>query len=181
MVAHVFLDGNDSMGLRIRLLAVAALLGVGCIERTQQESELSKQPTDSLRLESSPGTSSDGSTSKPADPRAVAPAKSIAVGDTLESALAILDQSGFTKESAWQWGSNNPDARTKWRVIDDGVQIAIGYSDRSQLVTAVSMLYVPPDLTHRGNYQVITAEQVAFNLDGTYTVIFSKPPSKDNK
>jgi hypothetical protein len=184
------------MESRIQLLILTALLSVGCTERTTQDFDLSNKTNartspevEQIAREEAPVIDrSDDKTVRKETPSTelsesttVTPASSIATGVSLKSALAALDKAGYTEESGWQWGSTNPDANTAWRVITDGVQIAINYSNKSQLITGVQMMYIPPDYTHRGNYQVVAADQVVFNSDGTYTVTFSKPQTKNSK
>ncbi|MFO0922646.1 MAG: hypothetical protein U0905_09195 [Pirellulales bacterium] len=93
----------------------------------------------------------------------------------MKTALTILDNAGYTNETMWQWGSVDPDAQYICRVITDGIYIVLYYSEKTQLLLGVAMMYVPPAYTSRGNYQVITADSVAFDASGAYTVVFPKP------
>ncbi len=99
----------------------------------------------------------------------------LTAGTSLDSALAILDSAGFRTEGGWQWGSTDPDSKFTWRKISDGIEIAITYSEKSQLITRIAMIYIPPKFDRKGNYQVVAAEEIFFNRDGTYVVKFAKP------
>lgn len=142
----------------LQMLIIAVLLSAGCKDRAAGVA------TPNL---THPETSSINS-------------ELISSGTSLKSALAILDSAGYTNETAWQWGSIDPDAQYICRVITDGIYIVLYYSEKSQVLTGIAMMYVPPDYTHRGNYQVVSADTVAFNSNGTYTVVFQKPlPTAD--
>lgn len=99
----------------------------------------------------------------------------IVAGITIDSALSILDDAGFKNEGGWQWGSKDPDSQVTWRKISNGIEIAIFYRKKTQSVTGMSMMYIPPTYDHRGNYVVVPTDSVVFNPDGTYVVAFLKP------
>jgi hypothetical protein len=99
----------------------------------------------------------------------------IEAGVHVDSALTILDHAGFKVEGDWQWGGKDPDAKVTWRKISDGIEIAIFFSEKTQTVTMIAMMYIPPKYDHRGNYSVVPADSIDFNPDGTYVVKFAKP------
>ena len=105
----------------------------------------------------------------------------IAVGIPIYTALNILDDAGFKDIGGAQMASNDPDAKVTWRKISDGIEIALFYSNATQSVTMISMIYIPPTYDHRGNYRVVPSSSVTFNPDGSYAVTFIKPKPLSGK
>ena len=99
----------------------------------------------------------------------------ILAGVAIDSALKILDDAGFKKEGGWDWGSKDPDPQVTWRKISNGIEIAIFYSKKTQSVTGIAMMYIPPTYDHKGNYVIVPTDSVVFNPDSTYVVTFQKP------
>ncbi|MFO0913562.1 MAG: hypothetical protein U0795_11445 [Pirellulales bacterium] len=161
-----------------KLLMMAAMLSAGCNDPSGAVSHMKITNTSEIRSEQTAEPNdvqeTDGSTSS-------IPSVPISAGTTLKTALTILDNAGYTKETEWQWGSFDPDSRYICRVITDGIFMVLYYSEKTQVLTGVAMMYVPPDYTHRGNYQVVSVDSVAFNVDGAYTVAFPKPKSTAGK
>jgi len=110
--------------------------------------------------------------------RELAASNTIEKGVPLKTALSIFDDGGFGPSAGWAWGSSEPDSKFTWRKISDGVEVVIYYSDKSQILTGISMIYVPPRSERRGNYRIVPVNRLAINPDGSYTVTFSKPAPK---
>ena len=159
-----------SMQMRIQLMLVLVLLAAGCTDSNPENSTDENCPTSVTTDERNPAPNS--LKSENTDRHEIFAIKK---GATIKESLAVLDSAGFTIEGGWQWGSSNPDGKILWRKIADGIEIAISYSEKSQLLTGVSMMYIPPKYERRGNYQVVPVDEIAFNPNGTYTVTFAKP------
>lgn len=101
--------------------------------------------------------------------------QTIRAGMPMKSVLGILDSAGCTTEGVWQWGTFDSDEGFTWRKISNEIQIALSYHEKTQQLIDVSMMYIPPEYTHRGNYLVVAVDEITFNNNGTYTVTFSKP------
>lgn len=96
-------------------------------------------------------------------------------GTDLKTALAILDRAGAVKEAIWQWAWDDKDTAYKGRYITEKIALALFYSESTQKIKKLQMIYTPPVINMRGNYCVVEAISINFHRDKTYTVHFDKP------
>lgn len=158
-----------------RLLMMAAILSTGCNKPAVHVTDVNVKSTTISEIPSAQIAEPNVTVPEMGDSTSSISSVPIGSGTTLKTALTILDNAGYTNETMWQWGSVDPDAQYICRVITDGIYIVLYYSEKTQLLLGVAMMYVPPAYTSRGNYQVITADSVAFDASGAYTVVFPKP------
>lgn len=98
----------------------------------------------------------------------------IAEGTSMSTALQVLSDAGVNQEQAFAVAGGDPTVDVMWRIVSDGVTVAIYYGRSSQKITALQMWYVPPEYT-KGNVRILDARSLEFHDDGSYSVRFVGP------
>lgn len=98
----------------------------------------------------------------------------ISGGTKLEDAVKTLHHYGYKNETAFSWAKVDPDASYRWFVLDDGVVLAIIYSDSKKTVQSMQVIFLPPEKAARNTDQLIGIRSVRFHDDGSYALHFEK-------
>ena len=98
----------------------------------------------------------------------------ISAGTRLEDAIKTLHNYGYKNETAFSWAKTDPDESYRWFVFDEGVRLAIIYSDSKKTIVRMQVIVLPPERSAKGNDRMIGIRSVRFHDDGSYSLHVDK-------
>jgi hypothetical protein len=98
----------------------------------------------------------------------------ISAGTKLEDAIKTLHNYGYKNETAFSWAKIDPDESHRWFVFDDGVRLAVIYSDSRKTILRMQVVVLPPERSAKGNDRIIGIRSVRFHDDGSYALHVDK-------
>lgn len=103
----------------------------------------------------------------------------ISAGTKLEDAIKTLHNYGYKNETAFSWAKINPDESYRWFVFDNGLRLAIIYSDSKKIILRMQIIVLPPEKSAKGNDRIIGIRSVRFHDDGSYALHVDKPVKQE--
>lgn len=101
------------------------------------------------------------------DPSEGAEVRTVTVGESLESACAVLAKSGYNKPYGLAWAKPASDQSIQAFQIDDGIVLVFTYSDATKDLLTLQMVFTPPGLA-KANDRIVELRQITFEPDGSY-------------
>jgi hypothetical protein len=94
-------------------------------------------------------------------------AKTISADLTIDEALIVLELNGCNRPYGLDWAKPRRDQSYRAFQIDDGVILAIIYSDVDKSIFSMQMIFTPPELA-KSNDRRLAVRTISFEPDGTY-------------
>ncbi len=111
------------------------------------------------------------------DERSSTEQSTIALGLAMDQAIDVLERHGCNRPYGLSWTKPGPDKSFQAFQIDEGVVLAIVYSDKDKSIASLQLNVTSLELA-KGQERVLEVRQVHFEPDGSYVVHLEKQASQ---
>ncbi len=110
------------------------------------------------------------------DERSSTDQSTIALGLAMDQAIGVLERHGCNRPYGLSWAKPSPDRSLQAFQIDEGVVLALVYSDKDKSIASLHWIVTSLELS-KGQERVLEVRQVHFEPDGSYILHLEKQAS----